>query len=172
MLANERPTPSPTFGLRCVAAIVDFVILAIPVAVVVSFYSVFRKIPIEFLSLHPGESPAEVSETFGMGFLFALSCGYILASWLYFAIAESSSHQATPGKRICGLYVVGLNRRKVTFGRASARFFTGRPWIHVPVFGWLYLAVDCLFAAIPPRNQAIHDRIAGCLVLRRERVFD
>jgi len=167
MSANVTPTPPPTFGPRCLAAIVDFVVLAIPVAVVVSFYSVFRKIPTEFLNLHPGESPAEVSGKFGMRFLSVLSGGYILASWLYFAIAESSSRQATPGKRICGLYVVDLNRRKVTFGRATARFFAGRPWIHVPLFGWLYVVVDCLFAAIPPRGQAIHDRIARCLVLRR-----
>jgi uncharacterized RDD family membrane protein YckC len=161
------PMGAPVFGLRCVAAIVDFVVLAIPVAVIVSFYSLFHKNPNDFLNLQPGESPAEVSQKFGVGFLTALVCGYIVANWLYFALAESSTHQATLGKRMCGLYVVDQNHHKPTFARASTRYFTGRPWLHVPLIGWFYVLVDCAFAAIAPKHQALHDRLSSCLVLKK-----
>ena len=157
-------------GLRCLAVILDFVVMAIPVAVVVSFYSVFRKMPVEFLKLHPGESPAEVTEKLGAHFLYFLLAGYTLANWLYFAISESSKLQATPGKRLCGLFVADYTHQRMTFGRASARYFSGRPWVHIPVIGWLYLILDFAFAAISTKNQSIHDRIAGCLVLRREEI--
>jgi uncharacterized RDD family membrane protein YckC len=100
--------------------------------------------------------------------MYLLLFGFILLSWLYFAISESSAKQATPGKRFLGLYVTGQNRHQLTFARASARFFTGRFLLHVPMLGALYFMIDCLLIAVPPRKQAIHDRIAGCLVLKKD----
>jgi uncharacterized RDD family membrane protein YckC len=155
------------FLLRCLAAVLDFLLLAIPVAVAVSFYSVFTNISLEFLRLTPGESPAEVAHSFGQPFLYALLMGYIVCNWLYFALCESSVHQATPGKRLCGLYVADQNHRRISTAQASLRFFTGRPLLHIPIVGWLYFGIDCLFAAVPPRYQALHDRAAHTQVLKR-----
>jgi uncharacterized RDD family membrane protein YckC len=155
------------FLLRCLAAILDFLLLAVPLAVAVSFYSVLTNTSLEFLKLTPGESPAEVANSFGRPFLYALLLGYILCNWFYFALCESSVHQATLGKRLCGLYVADENQRRIKLPQASLRFFTGRPLLHIPIVGWLYFAIDCLFAALPPRYQALHDRAARTQVLKR-----
>jgi uncharacterized RDD family membrane protein YckC len=166
--ASVLPPLHAGFWLRFLAAIVDFILLALPVGVAVSFYSLFRQTPLEFLKLHPGESRAEIIQSFGATFLYLLLLGFVLFSWLYFAISESSAKQATLGKRFLGLYVSGEDGHPVTFARASTRFFSGRLLAHVPALGGLYFIVDCLFAAVPPTKQALHDRIARCLVLKKD----
>jgi uncharacterized RDD family membrane protein YckC len=164
--APSPPAPAG-FWLRFFAAILDFILLALAVGVAVSFYSLIRQTPLEFLKLHPGETRAEIMQSFGATFLYLLLFGFILLSWLYFALSESSAKQATPGKRLFGIFVAGQDFHPVTFGRASTRFFSGRLLAHVPIIGGLYFIVDCLLAAFPPKKQAIHDRVAGCLVLRK-----
>jgi uncharacterized RDD family membrane protein YckC len=160
--------PTSNFLLRCLAAFIDFLLMALPIGVAVSFYSVFIGASIEFIKLAPGESPAQVASSFGRPFLYALLFGYILCNWLYFALCESSARQATLGKRLCGLYVTDQNHRRIGLAQASIRFFTGRPLLHIPIIGWFYFAIDCLFAAVPPRHQALHDRAARCKVLQRQ----
>ena len=161
------PPHSAGFWLRLAAAILDITFLAIPVAVIVSFYSVFTGNALEFLRLHPGESSSELVQGFGAPFVHALGVIFIIGSWLYFAFSESSSWQGTPGKKIFGLRVTDREFHRVTFGRASLRFGVGRLLAHVPVCGGIYFLADCFCAAVPPRKQAIHDRIAGCVVLRK-----
>lgn len=85
-----------------------------------------------------------------------------MASWLYFASFESSAWQATPGKRLLGLVVTDLEERRVSFARASGRYF-GKL-----LSGTLFL-IGFLIAGFTPRKQALHDLLASCLVLRRPR---
>lgn len=153
------------FWRRGAAGAIDFVILAMPVGVAVSFYCVAKSMPLEFLRLNPGETPAEVARVLGVGFLSVLLAAYLVGSWLYFALCESSVRQATPGKRILGLCVTDGDGRPVSFARASGRFFSGRLLAHVPTVGLAYFAMDCL-VALGPGKQAIHDRVAGCVVRR------
>jgi len=155
------------FWLRVPAAILDLILLAIPLAVFVSFLAVARGNSMAFLRLHPGEPPSALLADFGKSSLFAVLCFFILSGWLYFAFLESSSWQGTIGKRIFGLYVSDLQGHPVTFGRASGRFFGGRLLAHIPFCGVLYFAADCTCAGLTARKQALHDRIAGCLVLRK-----
>jgi uncharacterized RDD family membrane protein YckC len=48
----------------------------------------------------------------------------IIIAWLYGAVMESSSRQATFGKIICGIKVTDLNGDPISFGKASARHFS------------------------------------------------
>jgi uncharacterized RDD family membrane protein YckC len=86
--------------------------------------------------------------------------GTFLAGWLYFAILESSAMQATPGKMVLGLYVTGEDGRRIGFAQASGRFF-GK------LLSSLLLGIGYLLAAFTARKQALHDLMAGCLVVRR-----
>ena len=99
--------------------------------------------------------------------MFAILCFFIVTGWLYFALFESSRRQATLGKKFMGLRVADLGGNRVTFGRASGRFFGGRLLAHVPFIGSLYIAVDCICAGLTSRKQALHGMFSGCLVLRR-----
>jgi len=154
------------FWLRLAAAMIDFIVLAVPFAVFVSFLSVALRISNDFLDLRPGLPPSAILMKFGPRFLH-ISLGFFLAlSWVYFAGLESSAWRATLGKRALSLYVADSRGDRVTFARASGRFLGGRFLAHVPPLGLYYFLVDCLCAGVTPRKQALHDIFARCLVLR------
>jgi uncharacterized RDD family membrane protein YckC len=96
-------------------------------------------------------------------FLLLLS---LAASWLYWALMESSTWQATLGKKALGLYVTDLAGNRASFGKTSGRFFAGRGIGYVPSIGGLYYLIDCIMAGFTEKKQALHDIIAGCLVQR------
>jgi uncharacterized RDD family membrane protein YckC len=98
--------------------------------------------------------------------LLLLAALGLVGTWLYWSLLESSSWQATLGKKALGLYVTDLTGARVTFGRASGRFFAGRGIAYVPSIGGLYFLVDCIMAGVTEKKQAVHDMIAGCLVQR------
>lgn len=84
----------------------------------------------------------------------------ICLSWGWFALFESSPWQATPGKRVMGLAVTDLEGRRIGFGRASGRYFA-------KFLSGILLLAGYLMAAFTKRRQALHDMLAGTLVLRR-----
>jgi uncharacterized RDD family membrane protein YckC len=85
----------------------------------------------------------------------------VLGQWLYFAYLESGEKQATWGKQILGLYVTDLAGNRISFGRASGRFFAKI------ITGLIPLFLGFIMAGFTERKQALHDMIASCLVLRR-----
>jgi len=97
----------------------------------------------------------------------AINLAIFMAMWLFWSAMESSAWQATPGKRMLGIYVTDLAGKRITFARACGRFFAGHGISFIPLVGTIYYFSDCLMAGITVRKQAAHDAIAGCLVLRR-----
>jgi uncharacterized RDD family membrane protein YckC len=83
-----------------------------------------------------------------------------MLSWIYYASLESSTWQATLGKKILGLKVTDLEGNRISFGRASGRFF-GK------ILSGMILGIGFLMAGFTERKQALHDIVAGCLVLRQ-----
>lgn len=79
--------------------------------------------------------------------------------WLYYALMESSAFQATLGKRVMGLKVTGMNGEAISFGRASGRFFA-------KFLSSMILMAGYVMAAFTSRKQALHDMVAGCMVVR------
>lgn len=84
----------------------------------------------------------------------------IIWNWLYFALFESSPWRATIGKRVCGLIVVDMDGHQISFGRATGRYF-GK------ILSTLILFVGFMMAGWTAKKQALHDKIAHCLVLKR-----
>ncbi|MDE3135813.1 MAG: RDD family protein [Acidobacteriota bacterium] len=84
----------------------------------------------------------------------------LVGAWLYYALFESSTWQATPGKRVLGLLVTDMQGRSISFPRASARFF-GK------ILSWAVLMIGYIMAGFTAKKQALHDILADCLVLRR-----
>ena len=81
--------------------------------------------------------------------------------WLYFALMESSGRQATLGKMAFGIRVTDLNGQRLGFGRATGRYF-GK------YISSLTYAIGYVMAGFTRRRQALHDKIAGTLVLRKD----
>lgn len=84
----------------------------------------------------------------------------LLVWWLYYALMESSSRQATLGKMALGIRVVDRQGNAVSFGRA-----TGRNW--AKLLSGMILMIGYLMAGFTSQKQALHDIVAGCLVVNR-----
>ncbi|HRN61615.1 MAG TPA: RDD family protein [Luteimonas sp.] len=79
----------------------------------------------------------------------------------WFTLFESSPWQATPGKRLLGLRVVDAAGARVGPARAALRHLAG-------ALSWLTLNLGHLLALVPPRRQALHDRIARTRVMQED----
>ncbi|MCX2740015.1 RDD family protein [Pontibacter anaerobius] len=79
--------------------------------------------------------------------------------WLYYAGFESSARQATFGKQIFGIFVTDTNGYRISFARATGRYF-GK------MLSGLILLIGYLMAAFTERRQALHDKLADTLVLQ------
>ncbi len=80
--------------------------------------------------------------------------------WLYFAGMESSERQATLGKSAMGLVVTGIDGNRISFLRATGRYFA-------KILSALILLIGYFMAAFTARKQALHDILASTLVLKR-----
>jgi uncharacterized RDD family membrane protein YckC len=85
-------------------------------------------------------------------------CLGMMAYWIYCAASEASIQQGTPGQRMLGIKVVDLQGRRIGFGRASVRHLYRYASL-------LFLGVGFLVAAFSANKQAMHDKIAGCLLV-------
>ena len=165
-LSRALPLTHAGFWIRFIAAIVDLILLVVPVAVVVSFLAAGMGISNPFFNHRAGTPLNETLTQSGPAFLLICLCFFAAESWLYFALSESSAWQATLGKRLLGLYVGDTAGEPVDFWRASLRFSSGRLLAHVPVLGGYYFVIDCLCVGLTRGKRAFHDMLSGCLVLR------
>jgi uncharacterized RDD family membrane protein YckC len=101
---------------------------------------------------------ARIADAQAFGAAIALAVG-----WLYFALMESSPSGATFGKRALRLQVLTADRmQRVGFLRATGRW-AGR-WVSA-----LALAAGYLMQPFTARRQALHDLLAGTVVVARGR---
>lgn len=84
----------------------------------------------------------------------------LIIGWLYFALMESSRQQATLGKQALGIIVTDLNGNRISFGKATARYF-GK------FISALILCIGFIMAGFTKKKQALHDILAGCLVVKK-----
>jgi uncharacterized RDD family membrane protein YckC len=83
----------------------------------------------------------------------------LLGDWLYFSLMESSSSQGTVGKIVCGLRVTDTQGRRISFGRATGRYFA-------KILSALILFIGYLMVGWTRQKRGLHDFIAGTLVVR------
>ncbi len=83
-----------------------------------------------------------------------------LIHWLYWAGMEASRRQATLGKMALGLKVTDLEGEPISFARATGRYF-GK-YISARILG-----IGFMMAGWTAKKQALHDLMAGTLVVRK-----
>lgn len=81
-----------------------------------------------------------------------------LLSWIYFAGFESSKYQATVGKRLLGLRVATTNGERITFVRATARYYS-------KLLSRIMLMIGFLMIPFTKKKQGLHDKIASTVVI-------
>jgi len=132
------------FGKRFVAMIVDTMILSAG-GMAVGFV----------LGLMVGAGGGSPEAAGMMGFV----AGGVLG-WLYFAMMESSEKGATFGKQMMGIRVTDAGGRQLSFARATGRYFA--KFLSSAIF-----CIGYIMAAFTQKKQALHDMLAGSLVVSR-----
>lgn len=151
----SSPAPAARYGgfwIRVVAAIIDGLVLGIVVW------------PISgMLALMIGVAGGRVDMP-GIGIHLVRGIVvwslFIFAGWIYEAGMESSSKQATLGKMALGLKVTDEYGNRISFARASGRYFS-------KILSRMILFIGYIMAGFTARKQALHDMIAGTVVRRQ-----
>ncbi len=146
------------------AYFIDGLILAIPFWIVlIAILSMFGGLAL-FARMNGVKDPRAAFALMAPLFLGIMLSWLILMlmQWLYFAGMESSGRQATFGKLAMSLRVSDLEGQRMSFGKASGRFFAKFLLALVPFGIFTYV-----MAGFTEKKQALHDMIAGTLVVRR-----
>ncbi len=161
VLAPILPSPYAGFWLRVVAHLIDDLLLGIGIGILVL-------LGVAMVGIDTIRSMAESmkGDDFQMpGSLISaiifVSIASIVMVWLYNAAMESSKHQGTLGKMALGLIVTDLQGRPIGFGHATGRYFAKI------ITGLIPFGIGYAMAGFTEKKQALHDMIAGCLVLRK-----
>jgi uncharacterized RDD family membrane protein YckC len=90
--------------------------------------------------------------------IFAIYGFYFTGWWLYHSVLESSTLQASLGKKLLAMKVTDMQGQPIGFAHATGRHFAR--FINQMTF-----AIGFLMAAFTARKQALHDIIASTLVV-------
>ena len=160
------------FWKRVLASLIDFALiatigfvlgLAFSYNPITDFQETFRKM----MENPGGPAPQPAGPPAILSFIS------ILGNWLYKAVLEASAMQGTLGKMAVGIVVTDLEGKRIDFGRATLRY--ALVWVAnllalVPALAGasgFAIIIDSLVVAFTPKKQALHDMIAGCLVVNR-----
>ncbi len=148
------------FWLRFVAYIIDSIILGIVQSIVVvpllAVFGITFASGINNMSEDEmvGAAIAFITAMSGISFLF-----FILQT-LYFTIMEASKYQATFGKMALGLKVTDADGKPVDFVKSLIRNL-GK------IVSSAIFMIGYIIAGFTAKKQALHDMIAGALVLKK-----
>ena len=135
------------FWMRVLAYIIDNLIMSfvfVPVFLVIGLVMIGSGMDQESLEFQFLNLGSNVVSLFG--------------GWLYHAFMESSSWQGTVGKKVLGLRVTDMNGNRVSFGRATGRYF-GK------ILSGMICGIGFLMVAFTEKKQGLHDMLAGTLIL-------
>lgn len=130
------------FWKRVAASLIDGIITAIGVILVIIWFGIMF-----------GGGTLKTATWERMGSFLGL-----IACWIYYALMESSSKQATLGKMALGIKVTDLNGNRIDFGRATGRYFG-------MCLSSIILCIGHIMVAFTQKKQGLHDIMAGCLVV-------
>jgi uncharacterized RDD family membrane protein YckC len=135
------------FWIRVAAIIIDYIVHLIPNML--------------FAFLQRELTQAATAEIDQMTQEFSIFLNSVIVDWIYFAALQSSGWQATIGKKVVGLKVVDENGRRISFGRATGRYFASM--ISAVIFCIGYMMVGWT-----SRKRGLHDSMAGTFVIYDE----
>jgi uncharacterized RDD family membrane protein YckC len=145
------------FWKRVAAYILDLILLTIVFKVIGTFFGAPAAEEATKQAILGGTPPLEAYMQLYHNLWFYNLLTTVL-TWLYFAFCESSAWQATVGKLALGIRVTNLQGSRISFLRATGRFFA--KYLSV-----LILCIGFVMVAFTRRKQGLHDLIADTLVL-------
>ncbi len=149
-------------------------------------YAVFKRRTLAYfidilITIFIGIIPLMVGMELDNAWVFLI--GWIIPTWLYFGLSESSVKQATFGKIVGKIIVTDLTGKDISFWRATGRFlvkafFTlltlygvgGLLSIFPPGLGLILFGcglIDLIFVLFNKNKRSLHDILAGTLVSKK-----
>lgn len=145
------------FWRRAVAFVVDMCIVTIPTALI--FGPMLAVQAMSLGTLDPNHISATQAGLLGVTVLGWQIISLVLM-WLYFALLESGQKQSTWGKQLLGIKVVGTEGQRISFARATGRFFA-------KAISYFIFYIGFIMAAFTSRKRALHDVIAETYVVKK-----
>lgn len=139
------------FWRRVVAYIIDGIILNVAMSIFGGLLGV--GIGMQMLAVDPSGQA-----NIGAGYWAFVALSFV-GQWLYFAVLEASAWQGTLGKKALGMSVTDLDGNRITFGRATGRYFA-------KILSTITLLIGFVMVAFTSRKQGLHDMLAGTLVYK------
>ncbi len=153
---NCTPAPYGGFWRRFWAFLLDSIISSIPPAVICLVPLIWQ---IKKMMNLPEDQLAATPILFII-VLYLLWCVLgLIFTWLYFALLESGKHQATWGKRLLGLKVVGAQGQRISFARATGRYFA-------KLLSYAIFYIGFIMVPFTNRKRGLHDMIADTYVVK------
>ncbi|MCU0352471.1 MAG: RDD family protein [Cytophagales bacterium] len=159
---GAEPTNYADFGRRLVAAIIDGIIVSIPLYILMAVLGVGAASMMGGAAAGGDFSEADATAAAAgmMGTMFLVYIVFFVLVMAYYAYFESSEKQATLGKQVMGIKVVNMTGDRISFmnalGRAAAKTFLSG----ICLIGYIM----ALFTA---KKQGLHDMIASTLVVTK-----
>jgi len=153
--------PYAGFWVRFAAAMVDGLIIGIPAwIIVIALGFVFGGFGVMMRRRLADPEAARALAGPMIAFFMMAMLVFLILEWLYFAGMESSARQATFGKSVMSVRVTDYDGKRISFGHASGRFFSKL------ITGMIPLGIGYIMAGFTAKKQALHDMIAGTLVMK------
>jgi len=159
--APYAAAPAAQFGgfwVRFVAYFLDGLIVGIPMWILIA---VFAGGTVASLGGTSTEQEQVVAAAAVGGIIFLIFIVAFVGVWLYEALMTSSERGATLGKRALGLRVVKSDGTRLSFGRATGRFFA-----KAFITGLIPFGIGYIMAGFTDRKRALHDMIADTVVVK------
>ena len=128
------------FWERFLAYIIDTLVILLPFSIIILFFK--------------GESSN--SENISDSKFIVIT----VLSWIYSAGLNSSNWQATIGKKVLGIIVVDEYGDRLTFKKATCRFFA-------QILSSLLFYIGFMMVGWTKHKQGLHDKIAKTFVIKK-----
>jgi uncharacterized RDD family membrane protein YckC/DNA-directed RNA polymerase subunit RPC12/RpoP len=136
------------FWIRVAAKILDGLIIGVPVMIVFVLAM--------FILVHPGTQPTPGNIVPAI-LPILLQCGIVFVQMAY-EIFFIGKYGATPGKMACGIKVVTGDGGKVSYGRATGRFFA-------EMLSGIICDIGYIIVAFDGQKRGLHDHICNTRVV-------
>ena len=158
--SEQNPVLYAGFWWRFLAHIIDNILISFAAGIFI--FPIMGIFGLSMFSMMESGMDIEDNPVFWGSLISMYSAIFFLTlvlNWLYFAIMESSKSMGTVGKLLLKIKVTDYDYQRVSFGRATGRFF-GK---YVSSF---ILLIGYIMAAFTERKQALHDLMASCYVIK------
>lgn len=164
---TEQEMEYAGFWIRVAAFLMDLIVfwvVQLVIGGVAFFYLVFHFANIEIPKEMDPQKAQAVMEAVGsvmivLTWLF-VQFAMLMFQWLYYSVMECSSAQGSLGKIAVRIKVTDLAGKRISFGRASGRFF-GK------ILAFSVFGIGVLMSAFTRKKQGLHDIMSGCLVVMK-----